>query len=1004
MRHFNKHTGFALPAVLVVVGGMLILSVGVLLVASVERDTARSFVDRQRAELAASAGLEEIRSLLAAETANDDFVLLQSTLATPLSEGSDPAPHLFIARSMAQTSDEPLKHRYIPLFSTLTRPSDASFTTPKIEPLFGENFDQHIDFTALPYHDKVRAAWLPVRDENGRTVARYAYWIEDLQSRVDPAIAGNDNSPTGAHLRVAWPFPAPGMNDRPESVDEAALDQIALFALDPAASDPAQGELGKTLIKNRKMLISPDAQLAAAGIQPPLARLTSATAGGFVGDLVDPKSRAIERGLTSGIQPYLEQALVPYVAGIDPAVAGKPKLNLNRLLAGDRAAAVDEMAAFIQKALPDFEQRKGGFPEDYPKTLAANALDYADEDDAPTLLDGVYRGIDSYPLTTELVLKVDYRGMSVVQGRQFLNFNLRLFAELYNPSDVEVSGNARLSYEVALKVSELGSGTVSEPFDSADFLSKPDVTTHDLDEIDGGYWSQSIPVSLKPNEYRCYRFADVTYRLDQGLETQNPIGENTPFSLVEDKGERGSSLMWNDVVVERQQRLLRQAGFIFAENKNREKISGYLIGEPRFLSKAHLPGLLYQMLGSTNTDSGNTGDPRISLYLGRLKDAPLEDSAFPQNASPNRRSLRRDVYLKDSETKPKVYARMLPSEWPDGGHDSAVGTWSPGTQDETEITASKFDFPYDPESKHYAIQRISNRGYFFSATELGHIFDPIMFAPIFENEAQTARFLEKHTMPAGVTSWPDVKTTAANPLNALYGGGNTLRIGRPEHPAFSGTDGKSMRASSLLDLFHAGQPLAADAALRTGPLVKIHGHVNLNTASRDALRTLAAGKLMMDPKLSKRTDKNHATFPLAAPPVVKLELDAPKNDLLADKIADAIIAGRPYASPSEMVTATDPAGEAVFGNRKQYADAEQVQWSDSAAEEVFARVHQAATVRSRNFRVWIVAQAVSPENPARVLAEVRKVHTVFVEPGERETDGALIPENLKTRVLFTNEF
>ncbi len=1003
MRHFSKATGFALPAVLVVVGSLLVLSVGVLLVANVERDTARSFVDRQRAELAASAGLEEIRSLLSAETANDDFVLLQSTLATPLTEGSDPAPHLFIARGIAQTSDEPLKHRYIPLFSTLTRPTDAPLAAPKIEPLFGENSDPSIDFTALPYHDKVRAAWLPVRDETGSTIARYAYWIEDLQSRVDPAIAGNDNSPTGTHRRAAWPFPAPGMNEHPESADEAVLNQIALFALDPAATDATQGELGKTLIKNRKLLISPDAQLAAAEIQPPLARLTSATAGGFVGDLVDPKSRAIERGLATGIQPYLEQALVPYAVGIDPAVAGKPKLNLNRLLADDRAAAVDEMAAFIQKALPDFEQRKGGFLEDYLKTLAANALDYADEDDAPTLLAGVYRGIDSYPFTTELVLKVEYRGMSVVEGRQFLNFNLRLFAELYNPSDVEVSGNARLSYEVALKVEGLGSGTVSEPFDSPEFLSHSDVATHDLDEIDGAYWSQPIPVSLKPNEYRCYRFADVSYRLDQGTVKQNEIGKNTSFSLLEDKGERGSSLMWNDVLVERQRQVVRQAGFIYDEDKNGKKISGYLIGEPRFLSKAHLPGLLYQK--SLSSDFyGNTGDPRISHYLNRAGDAPLDESAYPENASPNRRTLRRNVYKDDSETKPKVYARMLPSEWPDGGHDSAVGTWSPGTKDETEITDAKFSFAYDPDSKHCAIQRISNRGYFLSATEFGHIFDPIMFAPIFENEAQTAYFFEKHKMPAETNAWPDVKTTAANPLNALYGGGNTLRIGRPEHPAFNGTDGKSMRASSLLDLFHAGQPLAADSALRAGPLVKIHGHVNLNTASRDALRTLAAGKLMMDPKLSKRTDNNHANFPLAAPPVVKLELEAPKNELLADKIADAIIAGRPYASPSEMVTATDSAGEAVFGNRKQYAEAEQVQWSDSAAEEIFARVYQAATVRSRNFRVWIVAQTVSPENSTRVLAEVRKVYTVFVEPGERETDGVLIPENLKTRVLFTNEF
>ena len=55
--------GFALPSILVVVGALLILAVGILLVMGIERDTARSFGDRERAELSARAGLEEVRGL-----------------------------------------------------------------------------------------------------------------------------------------------------------------------------------------------------------------------------------------------------------------------------------------------------------------------------------------------------------------------------------------------------------------------------------------------------------------------------------------------------------------------------------------------------------------------------------------------------------------------------------------------------------------------------------------------------------------------------------------------------------------------------------------------------------------------------------------------------------------------------------------------------------------------------------------------------------------------------
>ena len=65
MRRPAQHPGFALPAVLIVIGALLILAVGVLLVTGIERDTARSFVDRERADLAARAGLEELRGILA---------------------------------------------------------------------------------------------------------------------------------------------------------------------------------------------------------------------------------------------------------------------------------------------------------------------------------------------------------------------------------------------------------------------------------------------------------------------------------------------------------------------------------------------------------------------------------------------------------------------------------------------------------------------------------------------------------------------------------------------------------------------------------------------------------------------------------------------------------------------------------------------------------------------------------------------------------------------------
>ena len=140
------------------------------------------------------------------------------------------------------------------------------------------------------------------------------------------------------------------------------------------------------------------------------------------------------------------------------------------------------------------------------------------------------------------------------------------------------------------------------------------------------------------------------------------------------------------------------------------------------------------------------------------------------------------------------------------------------------------------------------------------------------------------------------------------------------------------------------------------------------------------------------------------PPVSPLLLSAPTLTNEANRIADAILHSRPYHSAADLARAREPDGTAVFGNRAMYPDNTEIEWSDAAAEEIFARVYEGSTVRSRNFRVWIVAQALAPGAVPQVLAEVRKVHTLFADPGERAADGSIVPEKFKTTVISSNEF
>lgn len=1017
--HGKAAAGFTLPAVLVVVAALLILAVGILLVAGIERNTARSFGDRQRAELAARAGLEDIRGILNLEAANDDFVVLQSTLTDHVTTGSQPAPQLFIARgSVAKGA---YSYRYIPLFSASSLPADnGTLAPPPVEPLVGTAASETIDFTTLPYNDKVRASWLPIRDEKNRTVARYAYWVEDLQSRVDAGTAGNTKD-GGSHKRYGWKagdssrfaqFPAPGLNaedSRPGSDGrdaEPPLNQVALYALDPAAGAKDESMLDNTIIDGRKALVSPDSVLAVSGIVPPLTR-------GADGHLVDAKSRAVEENLTASVQPYDEQALVPFANGIDNSVAGKPKLNLNSLLAKPAGSAVDEMADWIKKGLPAFEERRGGFPDNYLKTLAANAIDYADTDSEGTVSPGstsgpgAYRGLDAYPLMSEVILHIKYNGVSTRNGRKRLLWQMILYTELWNHTNLRVGGIARISYENGMKPPAIGAGVTGTRFDDPGLMGDPVQVQPTLERIGSRYWSAAIKVDLLPNQYKFYRAAAVTYLMDVGPSSQKL---QDTFEIHEELGSSGISLMWNGKEVDRSDKLVRG-------NSNPKKPElDYKTYVKKQSGKANIPGHGYGPFNSkTPRDyKNNMGDSRQALYL-RGEAYPLSDNSYPGNVSPNRRNIRNVSIYRNAlaSAQALVYGRVLPSEWPDGGHDvevSGLALDAPPVDDYDPANLEIYPDVTTAAREGDTPTFISNRGRFYSATELGRIYDPIMFTPKYDNDSDTKSLLAG-SMPPGRVSWPSVEVGSAPDI--YFGGGNTLRIGRPEHPEFdrpakhAPADMPGKHAARLLDLFHAGKSRSGSKEDREGPLVRIEGHVNVNTASADAIRATVAGFLVADPRLVKRISNVHSASTMA-PLVSPIQVRAPTQSKEADLLAQAIIRGRPFASPSEISSVLGSDGKLVFGNRDLLPDGNKVQWSDAAAEEVFGRVYESSTVRSRNFRVWVIGQSVSPSRPSNpspeVLSEVRKVFTVFADPGVRKSGGSIDAAKFHLTILDENDF
>lgn len=981
--------GFALAAILMVMAALLLLAVGLLALAGTERKTARSYVDLKRADWVARAGLEEVRSLLREETANDDFLVL----ARPGEHTErDALDYLFLARGGSGEAEPEFRMRR--LFSG----DRESFASRGELPDPEAGGSEGAGFRPLPWAELARVGWHEFENGKGEVVGRYAYWVEDLQGRLAATAAGNGLD-GGGHARIAWPLPAAAECDGDLSVAEepslATTVQLAAFAIDPEVrGDRDDSDLDNRLRENADLLVSPGSALAAAGLEPPFER-------GGDGRLLDGRADAVERLVAADRSAYLECPRVPFVAGIDPAVRGRPKRNLNRLLASEsRAGAVDDFASWVAAALPDFARRAGGFPDDYLRTLAAGAFDYADEDGDPTLGDG-FRGVDSHPLLSEVFLRIQYEGIELSEGRKYLVWEFRLFAELWNLGSRPASGTASVSYENGLQAVQVASLPPLPRFDAERLLLDPAVSMHSLSLSGGRFWSPAIEVELRPDEYAVFEFATVRQRIDIGPSSGPDALWVTDFFLEEPLGAAGIGLRWNGVEADRVAMLVRDSeGLAFSGDRRQVAV------------KAAIPGHSY---GPYGMFVNNPGDPRISRFLRR--EAAGENS-YPRNASPGRRNIRRGtIYDVDrSPRKPRHYGRVLPSEWPDGGHDSKVGNWKPGGDVEIEPTDPRLLGLLPEADAATAPQRLSNAGRFLSPTELGHVFDPVMWRPAYADlpgapgsgRADSRRLLGEWPvgaeLPEGRDGWPAV--TLASEPSPDYGGGNTLRIGRPEHPRF---DEPRLRAVRLLDLFHCGRPWSADAEQRQGPLVAIRSQVNLNTAPVEVIRTLLVGELRQDPRAGRVTGTGHAPAPWMAPRVAEEAVATPARERAADLLAEAVVAGRPYFSRSELATLKDASGRAVFGNREWFADGGRLRWSDAAAEELFARLFQGSTLRSRNFRVWVIGQSLVPrragsDEPPQVLAESRKVFQLFANPGERDEQGGIVAENFEVEVRYENDF
>lgn len=754
------------------------------------------------------------------------------------------------------------------------------------------------------------------------------------------------------------------------------------------------------------------------------------------GRLQDSPARRLEENTITGLKPYYELPLVPAETGVF-ANPREPRMNLNRVLTQieqgtlSHEDAVELIVSHIEKHLPTpsspsasklegFSQRSGAFPfpfrasgtqsstqtrdscANYLRTLAASIIDYADTDCLPTVMLPIsesgavntiaYRGCDSYPVVNEQFLVHRYESVRQQDGRNLARYSLTFMYEFWNMSNRPVSGQFEAEYLAKSSVSPPGNRRLDNSFDL--IIANPPTggagsRWMSLYEPTNGVADvNKAIVTFQPNEYKVLTTLPVTFEFDVGpalftpatkITTDKDVASGYRIRFQPSQPTQNPDLFGSPGVSSgtAPMTVIDASGGTVEHN---ERTCNRTSSVDQWATTATLPGSGYGTFN--NFIANNVGDPRSAFFIKDVQSL----SAYETNASPWGRNLRSGI------SSDVIYKTAYPSRWPDRGHDTQTGTTTPGSLDRHPAHPA-LQAKRPPIEPNKAPMRISNAGRYFSETELSNIFDPLFWDPNSGGNGNNPL----SNMAAWELFW-NIGVQSPAPFSFMCGG-QTLRIGRPEHRLFRpgslgvGQTTRKLCASTLLDLFHCGvsnvggvsssstsgsgtsaTQIADNIRDLTGPLKEISGQLNINTATRDVLRAVIAGGVVTDPLVT------NATF----------------SPTIANEIAVNIINNRPYISPSQIAEKVPTSGttkeiQTSFGTGTE--------WNDSMMEEVFARIYNSSTVRSRHFRVFVTGQAIRPKrsqaSDLEVLSTRSRVFHVFVRPLRDPTTGLINDQRIE---------
>ncbi|MBJ7391788.1 MAG: hypothetical protein JHC85_09485 [Chthoniobacterales bacterium] len=695
--------------------------------------------------------------------------------------------------------------------------------------------------------------------------------------------------------------------------------EIALWAVfnSNAVSAAASGGAGNDLISARSNILT-----------PATARLASTTV-----------TTNMLAEFAANLRSEDEPEVIPFGFGYPDA--GKAKINLNANLA---AGSVATLAAAITKNLPNFSQRSGAMNSTaYVNGVAASIIDYADTDANPTVDSAAnpsYFGIENIPWPNELFDRILFT--SVTDGG-LIRVELKDWIEVWNmgnKSTAAATVTISNSYDMVL--------TFTNPTLRASFKGNLKDAKFESGQI--GSRDFSVP-ALQPNEYAVVD--SITTSASRRLAWQIP---NASW-VTTNSAVKGSWAIFADSADETKNMTFKAyVGSTMIQQSQGGRWPRYLSVASRMVPSPGTPsrfifanpvGFASQTAASSAsaTPAHSGGDPRAQLFLTD----PLRSQNYTNKySSPGGRNWEKywvdQSRFPESEVNPKLL-------WPDSGHTNSADRG--GTP--TSYSDNPDIFARASITNNFVMRR-NDTGSYTNILELGNIYDPMQWG-------------DSTALPPGVSGQPGMwtnLTTAAAP-NARFGGRNTLRIGRWEFTKFTNN---GTRASQLLDIFAVGPAGGSGAVLNP-----VRGRININTASTNVLRALAAGVA-------------HASDPALLP--------GGTNFYATNTAVSGFVSGvtnrrsqKPFFSTSELNTITNTnasvwPGNAVFGNSNLAGVSE---WNDGAAEEWFAKVYPLSSVRSRNFVVYAVGQALRPGTTNDVLSTAKAMYQIYLKPVRNTADG-----------------